>query len=209
MRKVCIALAGTAALVSGLAFGRSTEPALVDALATPLNERSLVFSASGDTAYFAVRSGDGYISVICNAVRIAGRWSTPEVVSFSGRYFDTDPSLSPDGRRLYFASNRPVAATGSAKRDLDIWVVARTPSGWSEPTRLPAPVNSPAVDASPAPAVDGTLYFASTRPGGAGSYDIYSARVARDTIYEVTNVGAPMVVHKRFGHTLRHAHRRA
>lgn len=47
-------------------------------------------------------------------------------------------------------------------------------SAWSEPSNLGATINSAAADGCPAISRDGlTLFFASTRPGGAGSFDIY------------------------------------
>ena len=59
------------------------------------------------------------------------RWSTPEIAPFSGQYSDIDPTLSPDGRKLFFASNRPTEGT-APRKDFDLWVVERTEGGWSD-----------------------------------------------------------------------------
>ena len=89
------------------------------------------------------------------------------------RYSDSDPWLTPDGRTLYFVSNRPV--TGEApKADLDIWRSTRTAAGWSKPEHLPDL-------ASPGPELGvelhgNSLFFASVRKGGQGGLDIYVAR---------------------------------
>lgn len=69
-----------------------------------------------------------------------GRWRTPEVAPFSGRYSDADPFFTPDGSRFYFISNRPVV--GKSQPDLDIWMIEKTGAGWSEPKNLDAPVAS-------------------------------------------------------------------
>ncbi|MBK8368965.1 MAG: PD40 domain-containing protein [Bacteroidetes bacterium] len=37
-----------------------------------------------------------------------GKYSKPKVASFSGKYHDLEPFLSPDGLRLYFSSDRPL-----------------------------------------------------------------------------------------------------
>lgn len=105
----------------------------------------------------------------------SGRWTTPEVAPFSGRWNDVGLGLSPDGRRLFFSSSRPREQDPS-RTDLDLWVVERTGTGWSEPRNLGPGVNSPADDYTPSVTADGTLYFCSTRPGGHGGYDIYLAR---------------------------------
>ena len=183
-------LLGRASLVFVVQGGDS--PRRVEEFASPLNKRGLVFTPSGDTAFFALRSGDGYISAICVAVRRRGRWREPEVLPFSGRYYDTDVALSADGRTLYFATNRPASGEGPAKRDLDIWVVDRNARGWGVPRRLMAPVSSDADDAAPSPARDGSLLFTSTRAGGRGSYDLYVARRTGDSTYDATNLGAPI-----------------
>jgi Tol biopolymer transport system component len=98
-----------------------------------------------------------------------GKWSTPEIAPFSGQYSDIDPTLSPDGRKLFFASNRPTEGT-APRKDFDLWVVEKTEGGWSSPRNLGAPVNSAGSETTTSVTSDGTLYFASgareaNRPG--------------------------------------------
>jgi hypothetical protein len=93
---------------------------------------------------------------------------------------DGSPNISADGLTLYFDSQRPGGLGG-----WDIWVTTRETidDNWSEPVPLPEPVNSPYADAGPSISADGSaLYFASDRPGGYGSFDIYVAR--RETTEE-------------------------
>src|SRR4051794_4780092 len=61
---------------------------------------------------------------------------------------DGCPVLSPDGRNLYMASNRPGGHGG-----LDIWVATRasTDEPFGAPENLPAPVNSASDDFCPTP----------------------------------------------------------
>jgi hypothetical protein len=91
--------------------------------------------------------------------RFDGSWSTPEPASFSGVHSDFDPFVSPDGLTLYFSSMRPVA--GREKADMDLWMVRRTWTGWSEPVHLGAAVNAEGYDELYS-SVDlwGNLYFA-------------------------------------------------
>src|SRR6185436_3777611 len=114
------------------------------------------------------------------ATRYTGRfWRPPVAQAFSSLYNDREPRLSPDGRRLYFSSNRPIAPDTARRRDLDLWMVERK---GSEPVGPPAKlegVNSDAQDFTPVVTANGTLYFISTRgdPSGPGAdVHIYRAR---------------------------------
>src|SRR5689334_2040093 len=53
-----------------------------------------------------------------------GRWTAPESVSFSTTWNDREPRLSPDGRRIYFSSNRPMTA-GDKPGRLDLFMAER------------------------------------------------------------------------------------
>lgn len=103
---------------------------------------------------------------------VNGAWTRPELVPISGSYNDREPRLSPDGRRLYFSSNRPVTPGDTARRrDLDLWFSDRQSNGrWSTPRHIEG-VNSDANDFSPVVTANGTLYFVSTRAGALGGVD--------------------------------------
>jgi len=111
------------------------------------------------------------------------------VAAFSGQYNDFDPFVAPDGKRLYFSSNRPVDASGRPKNDFDVWFVEQTRAGWGPPQHLDSPVNTPAQEFYPSVTKDGTLYFSSTRAGGAGGADIYRARLVEGRYTEAENLG--------------------
>jgi hypothetical protein len=115
-------------------------------------------------------------------------WSTPVDAGFAGDGVEADPFFTPDGRWLYFISNR--STDGIRHQDLDIWRVQRDADGhWGEPQRLPAPVNSRAQEWFPRPAADGWLYFGSGRPGGRGRTDIWRARRDAGGDWRVENLG--------------------
>ncbi len=88
---------------------------------------------------------------------------------------DRYPSISGDGRALFFSSNR---SGGQGNHDIwfSRWVVED--EDWGLPVNLGPLVNSSFVDAAPTISADGdTLYFYSTRPGGYGDRDLYEVPV--------------------------------
>ena len=142
------------------------------ALSTDQYESSPVFSPDGRELMFfrAPPTFDRYRLRMSRCEN--GQWSEASEPAFSGpdAALETDPAYSPDGRWLYYASDRANAG------DLDIWRVARGSDGqWGEPERLPGPVNSPQTELLPRPLADGRLLFGSHRPGGIGGRDLYIA----------------------------------
>ena len=151
-------------------------------------ESSITFAPDGNVAYFVKSSPDLSLRVILVSQFKSGKWTTPEVASFSGEYNDTDPCFSPDGKKIYFASRRPVQGSAQ-KADNDLWVVEKTNTGWSAPRHLEAPVNTESQETSPSVAADGTLYFVSNRAGGKGATDIYRAKLIDGAYSTPENAG--------------------
>src|SRR5262249_23731897 len=72
----------------------------------------------------------------------------------------------PDGQQFVFTSTRSGAP--------HLWMMHRSPAGdWTTPEMLPSPINSESAELTPSFGPDGSLYFSSNRPGGAGSFDLY------------------------------------
>jgi len=148
-------------------------------ISTDLDESCGCFSPDGQSFYFVRRGAyttSPPISIICFSDFRGGKWSHPEIASFSGMYLDGSPYFSPDGRRLYFGSKRP-AQSSPGGRDWNIWFVERTDTGWGEPKEIGGPINTPKNDTNPAVAADGTFYFASDRDSQPGYLHIYRARL--------------------------------
>jgi Tol biopolymer transport system component len=173
------ALAGPALLAaqSPWSAGRPLPtPALFaeGSITTPDDEMDAGFAPDGRTIYFTKDHMGQRLGLIVVSRFERGHWTEPEVASFSGRYTDYDPFVTRDGSKLFFASNRP--ATGTARKDFDIWMVERSGDRWGEPKNLGAPINTPQDEFYPTVAADGALYFSATRPDTKGRSDIYRAR---------------------------------
>ena len=160
-------------------------------ISTVDDEQGGTFSPDGKEFYFtkvgAYTTFPRY-SIICVSRFRDGKWSMPEVVSFSGRSLDFPPRLSPDGNKMFFASARPL--TGANFSVLRIWNVERTADGWGEPKALEAPVNSPEDrwNLDPSVTSDGTLYFTSDREKQF-NFHIYRARLVDGKYAEPEKLG--------------------
>ncbi len=146
-------------------------------ISTADDEFGATFTPDGKTCYFTMKSPStisSNIMVICYSTLKDGQWGEPEIAPFSGKYKDFNPSISPDGAKLFFTSNRPVE--GRKRGGTDIWVVERRGNGWGEPINLGSPVNTDGYELACSSANDGTLYFSST--GTTGNMDIYCSKLA-------------------------------
>jgi outer membrane protein OmpA-like peptidoglycan-associated protein len=101
-----------------------------------------------------------------------------------------------DGENAFLTSNRRLGRKTS--REDDIWIVPRKNNAWREPKNAGSSLNiednyNPSGDGACAISFDGTtLYFASSRDGGFGNVDIYTATLEAGEWKDVKNIGAPI-----------------
>jgi Tol biopolymer transport system component len=130
-------------------------------VSTPFEEAAATFTPDGNTVYFY--QGTLY-TTICFSKMINGKWTKPEVVPFSGQWSDWDPFLSPDGKKLFFVSNRPLeegASQNKPKKNSHLWYADHLPEDkWSKPNPVNAPFNFDDVsNYAPSLSNSGTLCF--------------------------------------------------
>lgn len=161
-----------------------------DWLSGPRNDYNLSMDADERMLVFARSDADFKDAHIWMARRAHAGWSAPVEVPFSDpRYKDSDPWLSPDGRVLYFVSNRPVPGTALANGSLDIWRVSVTEGGFGALEHLPG-VSSPKDELGPE-LHEGGLYFNSNREGGPARMALYRARVSGNAFEAPAALPAP------------------
>jgi len=103
--------------------------------------------------------------------------------------WESQPSISADGRTLYFVSNRKGGYGG-----YDIWRSTVTDKGWSEPENLGPNINTPYDEQSPyIHADDSTLYFCSNGWPGLGGMDLFVSHLGKNGQWQKPqNLGYPI-----------------
>ncbi len=143
---------------------------------TRLNEGAASISGDGRTLVFTACNrpeGRGDCDLYYSR-REAGEWSAPVNLgpTVNSNAWDSQPSLSADGRTLYFSSNR---AGGLGSYDIYVTTL-REDAIWAPAQNLGAPINSVGQDLAPFLHASGTtLYFASDGPVGMGGLDLFRA----------------------------------
>ncbi|HEX3009321.1 MAG TPA: OmpA family protein, partial [Bacteroidales bacterium] len=158
------------------------------------NEGAQTLSADGKEMYFTAcnrRDGLGLCDIYYSYWN-GKTWAIPLNIGapVNSRFKETQPSLSPDGRTLYFASNRP-----EGKGGLDLWQSTLQEDGsWSEPVNLGDSINTPGEEQSPFIHPDNvSLYFSSTGLPGLGRFDLFLSRKKQDGTWSTPkNLGYPL-----------------
>ncbi|MFN3969129.1 OmpA family protein [Flavobacterium sp.] len=179
--------------------GSFSEPTAVRELNTPFHDGPVTLSADGNTMFFA-RDGhsEGQYEKskksntkigqqgIYKATKVDGKWTNVEALPFnSTSYSATNPSLSKDGKTLYFASNMPGGLGES-----DIWKVTVEANGYGKPQNLGTNVNTANKENFPFITEDNTLYFASLGRQGLGGFDVYKTNLNGSD--QAINLGKPV-----------------
>ena len=152
------------------------------------HERHLTLSPDGTEMYFSMTDDNYILHRIVGLKLRNGTWSSPKLVSFSSDFSDMSPFISPNGKRLYFNSKRPVNPDVDEGGNLNIWCVERQANGWSEPVHLGSSVNTDGPEAHPSISLNGALYFQSIRDDENG-WDVYVSHFEKGTYSDPEKLG--------------------
>lgn len=165
---------------------------------TAFNEGAACVSSDGKTIIFTACNrpeniGECDLYILFNR---DGKWTKPEnMKSVNSRYWDSNPSLSFDGKTLYFSSKRPGGIGGK-----DIWKISIDEYGnaTSPAINLGKPINTEYDEVSPFIHPSGKfLYFASNGHVGLGDYDIFYSELEKNNHWGFpVNMGYPINTHK-------------
>ena len=173
----------------------------IDDLNTDTNEGAHTLSSDGKTMYFTIcGSPKNYGSCdIYVTEYVRNRWSRPVNLGpdINSKAWDSQPSISSDGRFLFFSSNRPGGHGGK-----DIYVSFKRKDGkWSVAKNVGETINSKGDEEAPFIHADGsTLYFMSDGHPGMGSSDIYLTKTEDYVNWALpVNIGYPINTKDREG----------
>ena len=165
----CLLAAGLLLATAG-AFAADTatpQPVTLGGILHADSDDTLAFTPDGNTVFFDRSAGQRKTIMVSH--KIDGRWSQPAVAGFSGRWYDQDPVMAPDGSYLLFGSDRPPTPGGQAltqdyfgvgaRPGSNLWRVDRLGDGWGRPVWLGVVVNSDTFTVFGSIAADGSLYF--------------------------------------------------
>jgi len=182
--------------------GKFKDIASVSELNTKLHDGPVSITADGQTLYFSSESfrsrkfkknvtqrlKEGKVSLY-RAKFDEKKWKDIDPVPFnSSEYMVSNPSVSTDGKTLYFASDMPGGVGG-----MDIWKVAILEDGsYGEPVNLGERVNTEGRESFPfIDNLNNQLYFASDTRKGFGGLDVFRLDLENPTA-EARNLGDPI-----------------
>jgi len=101
--------------------------------------------------------------------KTTGEWSVPIPFKYNNEDHNVGhPTLSTDGKHLYFVSDMPGSYGGT-----DLYVCELKNGEWGRPNNLGKNINSRSNEMFPTILPNNTIYFSSDRNGGLGGLDIY------------------------------------
>jgi outer membrane protein OmpA-like peptidoglycan-associated protein/tetratricopeptide (TPR) repeat protein len=171
-----------------------------DGINTRFHESTSVFTKDGNTLYFTrnnlfdgktVKDKQGVVRLkIFKATKENGVWTQIEELPFNSEsYSIAHPTLSPDEKLLYFASDMP-----GTYGESDIFKVAVNSDGtYGTPVNLGNIINTEARETFPYLTSENVLYFSSDGHPGLGGLDIFATKISNSQyIGTVLNVGKPV-----------------
>jgi len=146
-------------------------------------EINSVFSPRGDEFYYVTREKESERYDLRYTKLVNGLWTEPRRLKLAGDYSVVDITMSFDGKRLYFCSDKPF--DWKSVDGYDIWYSIRTDSGWSNPIHLGTEINSNKRETQPSFTLTGDILFPSSRDGSIEqSADIYYAKFVDGSFLE-------------------------
>ncbi|MEZ4801381.1 MAG: OmpA family protein [Gelidibacter sp.] len=181
--------------------GYMTPEAVGGKINTSYHEGVVAFSPDGKTMYFSRESffEKEYVkdSITKNklgaihlykATSLGDKWDNVEALNITKDYSAKNPSVSKDGKTLYFASDMP-----GGNGLFDIYKAPINEDGSiGEPENLGQKINTEGQEMFPFIADDGTLYFSSNGHLGLGGLDVFFTKEIDGKWAPIRNVGLPI-----------------
>lgn len=153
------------------------------------------FNTTGQLVYFTRNnylknkklSSDGILKLklFTSEINKKGKWKNIQEVNLGTKEYSVGhPSLSEDGKKIFFTSDMPGSIGGT-----DIWMIIQSGNVWGKPINLGPQVNTEGNEMFPFVAQNGDLFFASNGHFGLGGLDIFYAPIKNNEYRNVVNLG--------------------
>ena len=145
------------------------------------------FSPDGKTVVWAVMEMPSYHTILLEMNYENGKWSSPHSPLFSDTSANAVyPSFSPDGKHLYFSSDRKTSVNDTSIKGNRLWKVQKNENGWAAPMLLDTVVSKGGEYASSV-AENGNLYF-TYGPYRSPDWNIYMSEKKKDKFSKPTRL---------------------
>ena len=181
------------------ADGTLSQATEVAELNTKWHDGPATISSDGNTMYYGSESFNesefqknkakklkfGQI-YLYKATKEGDKWTNSKPLPFNSKEYSVrNPSVSKDGKTLYFSSDMPGGLGGE-----DIWKVSVDGDTYGTPENLGSNVNTEANESFPSIQDDNILFFSSNGRQGFGGYDVFKQNT--NTNEKATNLGEPV-----------------
>jgi outer membrane protein OmpA-like peptidoglycan-associated protein len=167
-------------------------------LTTNLNDGPVTFNSRGDTIIYSrnlevsgnlqnISSPRNKLGLF-SAVLLDGKWTKIRELRFNNEWYNcTTPCLSPDGKKLYFASDKPGGYGG-----FDIYLSQWRNDYWTDAVNLGPVINTKGNEAYPFITSSGELLFSSDGHEGLGGKDIFFSSYTDTTWLKPVRLDPPV-----------------
>jgi outer membrane protein OmpA-like peptidoglycan-associated protein len=167
-------------------------------LTTIMNDGPVTFNRSKDTIYFSrnqdITNKMGDVSGprnklgIFSAILMDGQWTKVRELRINNQWYNiTTPCLSQDGKKLFFASDKPGGYGGS-----DLYYSRWRGDRWEDPVNLGPVINTKGNESYPYLTQSGDLFFSSDGHPGLGGKDIFFSIFSDTTWHEPVHLDPPL-----------------
>lgn len=165
-------------------------------VSTGAHEFACSFTPDGKEFYFTRMASPRDPTLIMVSRMVGDTWTEPEPATFNdpSARMSFEPMVTPDGRRLYFSSDRPLdpqTAPGGPPV-MNIWYVEREGDGWSQPSNPGLPFNP--MRAMYVSMTNGGTIYTTDLSSGMGHEGIGVARSAGGAYSTIERLGPPFNV---------------
>ncbi|MEW5981101.1 MAG: hypothetical protein AB1806_01870 [Acidobacteriota bacterium] len=165
-------------------------------VSTDGHEFACSFTPDGREFYFTRRAAGAVPTLIMVSRLVNGAWTQPASAPFNDApgQMSFEPQVTPNGRRLYFQSDRPLPdqAEPGGMPTLNIWYVERKGDTWSNPRQAGPPFNP--MRAMYVTMTNAGTVYTTDISGGMGTERIAVARLANGAYKELEPLGPPVNV---------------